>query len=80
MEHYGFPCACRRCKVAHDVHKELDYTDRYDALRCAHDDCGSGLGVRPYEGGSGGHGGDGGGAGDEGVLRCVHCGREWEAG
>ena len=46
------------------MQKELDYDDALDALRCAYDECGSGLSVPCEVGGA--------------SKRCVHCGGEWE--
>ena len=64
QEHYGFACSCVRC-ACDDVAAELDYCDRMDALRCTVDGCGSGLGVPAKLGGTD-------------LLRCVHCGDEFE--
>jgi hypothetical protein len=60
---YGFDCACPRCTCG-DVAQELDYCERLDERRCAFDDCGSGLGVHAAVGSA--------------LLRCVHCGEEWD--
>eukprot|EP00325_Prymnesiales_sp_UTEX-LB-985_P032366 CAMPEP_0174717748 /NCGR_PEP_ID=MMETSP1094-20130205/27099_1 /TAXON_ID=156173 /ORGANISM="Chrysochromulina brevifilum, Strain UTEX LB 985" /LENGTH=394 /DNA_ID=CAMNT_0015917735 /DNA_START=202 /DNA_END=1383 /DNA_ORIENTATION=+ len=60
-EHYGFRCTCHRC-TCDDVNVELDYSEMLERLRCAEEECGSGLSVP---------------CGDEGplgFLRCVHCG------
>ena len=65
QEHYGFRCSCVRCSCE-DVTEELAYCEILDALRCASDECGSGLSVRCTR--------DNGAA----ALRCVHCGSVWE--
>ena len=67
-EYYGFECACERC-ACDDMLRELDYSDKLDALRCALEECGSGLGVPDSSSAT-----DGGS-----LLRCVHCGEVWEA-
>lgn len=62
QEHYGFKCACVRCKAAEDgdVCAELDYADALEARRCTRESCGSGLCVPIAVG--------------HAERRCVHCG------
>jgi SET and MYND domain-containing protein len=70
-EHYGFHCGCERC-TCDDVSAELDYGDKIDAMRCAWEDCGSGLGVPCV------HSTQEDDNDLEQTRRCVHCGRIWE--
>ena len=65
-EWYGFKCLCARCQCD-DPLQELDFDDALDALRCAYDECGSGLGVLCEVQG-------------QAARRCVHCGKSWVDG